>query len=166
MRALLPAGLLLLTACGPAPAPSGPPLHLIVSAALIDQIGSYQVALVPASEAADCNALRALCLAEQLQPAQLLPFVDDQGRTLRALLVGDKALAERQSKLRLTQLPEGVASALYVEGLDKSSQRRLVGNGCTPLPALAKGQDLPVTVKVSPLPAARVCTPVFLEPEP
>ncbi|MBX5481681.1 MAG: hypothetical protein IRZ16_07545 [Myxococcaceae bacterium] len=129
--------LCLFSGCGEAPVPGTGSVgfDVYVSAAAIDEIGGFQLALVKPGVFSDCTSITETCLKNQLSSTnQLVPVKDDQGNTVPALFVPNALTTSgpvRTQDTTLRDVPAGKDYFLIVEALSRQNPPRLLGASCT-----------------------------------
>lgn len=160
--ALLAFAALALSACGPAgESGDGFDIQLVVSRGLLDQISTFQIALVTQGASLDCVAVQKACLKDQVSDTRFVPLKDSAGVARKALRF-DISLTTGTPNTQdatLRDLPLGRDFALVVEALSKDAPPRLAGSSCNYVKELTAGTNPRVFAKIEMLPTPASCDP-------
>jgi hypothetical protein len=166
-RALLGLAMTALSACGPSAAGGdGLDLNLVVSRALLDDISSFQVALVTQGTSLDCVAVQKACIKDQVDASRFVPVKDSAGVTQKALrfdinLTPGAPGSPNTQDVSLKDLPLGRDYALVVEALSRETPPRLYGSSCNYVKELTAGTNNTVFAKIEILATPAACDPTL-----
>lgn len=162
-RSLL--GVLLLAACGPAPATEpGFDLELVVQRGLLDTISAFQVALVTnisTVEGGDCTVIRQNCIKAQVPASRFVPLKNPSTqKTQPALVVPINLMTgmPNTQDLSLTEVPPGRDYGLVIEAISKDGMR-LAGAECQFVQQLSAGSNPRVLMKIQQYNPPKMCDP-------
>lgn len=136
-------------------------LDLVVDKAVADQLGSFQVVVLPRGKTYDCAEVQKTCLRQQVQPNDPLVLSDGKGFEGRALrfpvnLSGVSATSQDVS----IEVPVGRDYALVIEAVSNDAPPRFLGSSCNYLPEVSASQNNPVIA--APMTLTSVdCNPTF-----
>ena len=156
---VLLAAFLAAVGCGAPPESSGERLglELVMEQAVADELGSFQVVVLPNGRSRRCVDLQRSCVQQQVKADEPLAIQDSTGKTGRALLFPMKLLDGVQELG--VNIPVGRDYVVIIEALSRTSPPRFLGSSCNYLEAVSSRNDpliaAPITL------AAVDCDPSF-----
>ncbi|WP_224370770.1 hypothetical protein [Hyalangium versicolor] len=161
--ALVSLALTLTVGCGdPSSSDSGSfGLDLLVDKAVADQLGSFQVVVLPNGRQRDCTELQKTCLKQQVKQDEPLMLKGTKGGEKRALLFQANLSGTSGTTQDVSfEAPVGRDYALIIEALSKETPARFLGSSCNYLPEVNAG--LNDKVLAAPMTLTTVdCDPTF-----
>ncbi|MFL5345174.1 MAG: hypothetical protein ACJ8AT_10290 [Hyalangium sp.] len=136
-------------------------LDLVVDKAVTDQLGAFQIVVLPNGKQYDCTEVQKTCLRQQVKPSDPLVLSDGKGFEGRALhfpvnLSGTGTTSQDVS----IEVPVGRDYALVIEALSNDAPPRFLGSSCNYLPEVSASQNNPVIA--APMTLTPVdCNPTF-----
>ena len=123
-------GALLQAGCGPASEEPGDRLGLEVfmSRAVADELGAFQIVVLPEGRSRRCADLQRTCLNQSVKSSEPLVIESAEGKTGRALIFPSQ-LSGGNQELGV-KMPVGRNYLLYIEALSRSTPPRLLGSSC------------------------------------
>jgi hypothetical protein len=153
---------LLLGCGGPSESDSQPlGMQLVLSQAVADELGAFQVVVLPNGASRSCADLQRSCLNQQVKATDPLVIADASGKTGRAL-VFPVNLSDAGSQKLDVNIPVGRDYVVVIEALSRSSPPRFLGSSCNYLNAVSSRNE-PFIAASIPL-AAVACNPTFASP--
>jgi hypothetical protein len=145
VRRLLPAVALVALGCGAGePGTGGFRFDLLVSRALADTVGEFQVALLQARLSPPCDELASTaapqCLAARgLSDGSFVHLYDSAGahRAIRFAFTSDATTTSGQALV--VRADVSVDDLVVIEGLSRDATPQLLGTSCTPLTRVDQG---------------------------
>ncbi len=168
MRRLAPALALLALGCGAAePGTGGFRFDLLVSRALADTVGEFQVALLQAQLSPGCTQLTSTaspqCLVDRALPAGAFVRLHDSAgahRAIRFPFTNDATTISGQALVVSADV--SVDDLVVIEGLSRDASPQLLGTSCTYLARVSQG--VTATLVANPMQAytpAAACNPTM-----
>jgi hypothetical protein len=149
-----------LLACGVPSSPSGPGLglELLIDRAVADDLGAFQVVVLPHGQSRRCADLQSTCLNKMVKSTEPLLLQGADGRQVHALHF-TAGLAGGAQQLQ-AQVPVGRDYVVIIEALSKASPPHFLGSSCNYLDAVSATHNepliaAPITLKDD------VCDPTF-----
>ncbi len=136
-------------------------LDLLVDKAVSDQLGAFQIVVLPNGKLYDCTEVQKTCLRQQVKPSDPLVLSDGKGTEGRALrfpvdLSGTGVTSQDVS----IEVPVGRDYALVIEALSKDTPPRFLGSSCNYLLEVSASHNNPVIA--APMTLTSVdCNPTF-----
>jgi hypothetical protein len=139
--ALLLLGALSVTACG------GPPearlaLDMSIEQAVADDVGTFQVVVLPEGRKRQCTELQRTCLNQQVDLGELLVLRSASGQEARALRFSAGLQGGTQDIA--VDVPVGRDYVLVIEALSKSSPPQFLGSSCNYVDTINATQNEPL----------------------
>lgn len=153
------AGTTLLLGCG-APSSSGRSLglELLLDRAVADELGSFQVVVLPQGQSRRCADLQSTCLNQQVKPTDALLLQGADGKQSHALrFTADLSGGAQQLQV---DVPVGRDYVVVIEAISKSSPSRFLGSSCNYLDAVSATHNDPLIAAPITL-TANACDPTF-----
>lgn len=164
----MPAIALLALGCGAGePGTGGFRFDLLVSRALADTVGEFQVAILQARLSPGCAELAPAaapqCLVDRALPAEAFVGLHDSEGTHRAIrfpFMNDATTVSGQALVVSADV--SVDDLVVIEGLSRDAPPQLLGTSCTPLARVSQG--VTATLVANPMQAytpAAACNPTM-----
>ncbi|WP_434389342.1 hypothetical protein [Melittangium boletus] len=156
-------GATLLLGCGGMEEPDSQPLgmRLVLSQAVADELGAFQVVVLPNGASRSCADLQRSCLNQQVKATEPLVIADSSGKTGRAL-VFPVQLGEGGTQKLDVNIPVGRDYAIVIEAVSRSSPPRFLGSSCNYLNAVSSRNEPFIAASIQL--AAVGCNPTFPSP--
>ena len=154
-------GATLAAGCGAEPSSSGVPLALdvMIDRAVADELGAFQVVVLPNGQARRCGELQRTCLNQQVKPEEALLLEGLDGKKARALrfTVG---LDRNGFQELAVDVPVGRDYVVVIEALSRASPPRFLGSSCNYLESVSAARNEPLIAAAITLTAVE-CDPTF-----
>ena len=160
----LPSSLVLLGAalalgCGAPSSGPGLAFELFVDRALVDELGAFQVVVLPNGRARNCAELQSTCLNQQVKADEPLLLSDRAGGKQARAVRFPAGLASGAQKVEI-DLPVGRNYVVVIEALSKATPPRFLGSSCNYLDSVSATNNDPLITAPITL-AATACDPTF-----
>ncbi|HEX8821430.1 MAG TPA: hypothetical protein VF794_16000 [Archangium sp.] len=158
---LLLLGTALAAGCGAAPSTSGVPLALdvMIDRAVLDELGAFQVVVLPDGQSRRCGELQRTCLNQHVKPDEALVLEDSNGKEARALRF--PAGLDRDGAQELAvDIPVGRDYVVIIEALSRTNPPRFLGSSCNYLETVSSTRNDPLIAAPISLVAVE-CDPTF-----
>ncbi|HSP77875.1 MAG TPA: hypothetical protein VLQ93_05075 [Myxococcaceae bacterium] len=146
-------------ACG------GPPssearlgLDVLLDRAVADELGAFQVVVLPAGRTRNCIELQRTCLSQQVEPQEPLMLRGPDGEEARVLRFPAKLEGGVQELA--VDVPVGRDYAVVIEALSGGSPPRFLGSSCNYLSAVNASGNEPLVAAAITLTGGE-CDPSF-----
>ena len=158
LRVLLGAAPLL--GCG---APSSTPgrglgLEMVIDRAVADELGAFQVVVLPNGQSRRCTDLQSTCLNQQVKSTEALLIQGADGKQAHALRF-PSSLSGGAQQLQVN-VPVGRDYVVVIEALSNASPPRFLGSSCNYLDSVSATHNDPLIAAPITL-AANACDPTF-----
>ena len=153
-------GATLAAGCGAEPSCPGASLGLdvLMDRAVADELGAFQVVVLPEGQSRRCAELQRTCLNQQVKANEPLVLQGPDGKKARALRF-EAGLSGGAQELAV-DIPVGRDYVVIIEALSRSSPPRFLGSSCNYLPEVSASQNNPVIA--APMTLTPVdCNPTF-----
>ncbi|WNG35867.1 hypothetical protein F0U61_20950 [Archangium violaceum] len=150
----------LVAGCGAEPASSGASLGLDVhiDRAVADELGAFQVVVLPEGRSRRCAELQLTCLNLQVKQDKALVLRGPDGKEGRALRF-EAGLAGGAQELAV-DIPVGRDYVVIIEALSRSTPPRFLGSSCNYLESVSATRNEPLIAAPITLTAGE-CDPTF-----
>ncbi|HEX5749802.1 MAG TPA: hypothetical protein VFZ09_26465 [Archangium sp.] len=156
---LLLLGTTLTAGCGAPPeSGNGFPLELTLSRAVADELGAFQVVVLPEGKSRRCGDLQRTCLNQQVKQDEALVLQGPDGNKARALRF--PAGLQSGAQELLVDIPVGRDYVVVIEALSRSNPPRFLGSSCNYLESVSAARNEPL-IAAAITPAAVECDPSF-----
>ncbi|HYO65731.1 MAG TPA: hypothetical protein VEU33_06575 [Archangium sp.] len=157
---LLLLGTTLAAGCGAEPPSSGNSLalELSLSRAVADELGAFQVVVLPEGKSRRCGDLQRTCLNQQVQQQEALVLQGPDGMKARALRF-PAGLRNGAQELAV-DVPVGRDYVVVIEALSRSHPPRFLGSSCNYLESVGAARNEPLIAAAITLTAVE-CDPSF-----
>ncbi len=137
-------GTTLAVGCGAEPPESGPRLGLEVTIdrAIADELGSFQVVVLPDGNSRRCGDIQRTCLSQQVKPDEALLLQGTDGKKTRALRF-DARLSGGAQEVAV-DIPVGRDYVVVIEALSRASPPRFLGSSCNFLESVSATRNEPL----------------------
>jgi hypothetical protein len=135
-------GATLASGCGAESSSSGVsiPLDVMIDRAVADELGAFQVVVLPNGQARRCGELQRTCLNQQVKPEEALVLEGLDGKKARALRF--PAGLDRSGAQELAvDVPVGRDYVLVIEALSRASPPRFLGSSCNYLESVSSTRN-------------------------
>jgi hypothetical protein len=134
-------GATLASGCGAEPSSSGVslPLDVMIDRAVADELGAFQVVVLPNGQARRCGDLQRTCLNQQVKPEEALLLEGLDGKKARALRF--TAGLDRGAQELAVDVPVGRDYVVVIEALSRSSPPRFLGSSCNYLESVSSTRN-------------------------
>ncbi len=151
---------LLAAGCGVEPPASGNRLGLdvLLDRAVADELGSFQVVVLPEGRSRRCGELQRTCLNQQVEPREALVIQGADGKKGRALRF-EAGLSGGAQELAV-DIPVGRDYVVFIEALSRSNPPRLLGSSCNYLESVSATGNEPLIAAPISL-TSGTCDPTF-----
>jgi hypothetical protein len=139
--ALLLLGALLASACG-APSEARLALDMSIEQAVADEVGTFQVVVLPEGRSRQCTELQRTCLNQQLDLDNLLLLRSASGQEARALRFSANLQGGTQDIA--VEVPVGRDYLLVIEALSRTSPPQFLGSSCNYVDTVNATQNEPL----------------------
>ncbi len=153
-------GATLATGCGAEPSPSEARLGLdvLIDRAVADELGAFQVVVLPEGRSRRCGDLQRSCLNQQVKPEEALLLQGPDGKKARALRF-DAGLRSGAQELAV-DIPVGRDYVVVIEALSRSNPPRFLGSSCNYLESVSATRNEPLIASAISLTRGE-CDPTF-----
>ncbi|HLM48855.1 MAG TPA: hypothetical protein VK458_33655 [Myxococcaceae bacterium] len=134
-------GATLAAGCGAEPPSSGNRLglELSISRAVADELGAFQVVVLPNGQSRRCGDLQRTCLNQQVRPEEALVLEGPDGKKARG--VRFTAGLDRGAQELAVDIPVGRDYVVIIEALSRSSPPRFLGSSCNYLESVSSTRN-------------------------
>jgi hypothetical protein len=155
---LLLLGTTLAAGCGAEPPSSGNSLalELSISRAVADELGAFQVVVLPEGKSRRCSDLQRACVNQQVKQEEALVLQGPDGTKARALRF-PAGLRSGAQELAV-DIPVGRDYVVIIEALSRSNPPRFLGSSCNYLESVSAARNEPLIA------TAITLTPVECDP--
>lgn len=153
-------GATLAAGCGAGPPSSGNrlALELSISRAVADELGAFQVVVLPEGQSRRCGDLQRTCLNQQVEPEEALVLQGPDGTKARALRF--EAGLQGGAQELAVDIPVGRDYVVVIEALSRSNPPRFLGSSCNYLESVSATRNEPLIAAAITLTAGE-CDPTF-----
>ena len=155
---LLLLGATLALGCGAPSAGPGLGLDIYLSRAVADELGAFQVVVLPDGRSRKCAELQSTCLNQQIKSTDALLIQGPDGKEVRAARFPVNLTSSAQ-QLEL-DVPVGRDYVVVIEALSRSSPPRFLGSSCNYLETVSATHNDPLIATPITL-AANSCDPTI-----
>jgi hypothetical protein len=156
-------GATLAAGCGAEPSSSGTRLGLdvLIDRAVADELGAFQVVVLPEGQSRVCAELQRTCLNQQVKADEPLLLQGPDGKKARALRfeAGLSGGAGGSQELAV-DIPVGRDYVVIIEALSRSSPPRFLGSSCNYLESVSASRNDPLIAAPITLTGGE-CDPTF-----
>ncbi len=153
-------GAALALGCGAPPSGANLGFELFVERAVVDELGAFQVVVLPGGRARRCADLQSTCLNQQVKGDEpLLLGSGTGGKQVRAVRFA-AGLTSGAQQLEL-DVPVGRDYVVVIEALSKSSPPRFLGSSCNYLESVSATRNEPLIAAPITLATSNTCDPTF-----
>jgi hypothetical protein len=134
-------GATLAAGCGAEPPTSGPRLGLEVTIdrAIADELGAFQVVVLPEGKSRRCGDIQRTCLTQQFKPEDALLLEGADGKKARALRFNAGLSGGAQEVA--VDIPVGRDYVVVIEALSRANPPRFLGSSCNYLDSVSATQN-------------------------
>lgn len=159
-RLLALLGATLAAGCGAEPPSSGARLGLdvLIDRAVADELGAFQVVVLPEGQSRRCAELQRTCLNQQVEADEPLLLQGPDGEKARALRF-EAGLSGGAQELAV-DIPVGRDYVVVIEALSRSSPPRFLGSSCNYLESVSASRNAPLIAAPITLTGGE-CDPTF-----
>ncbi|MCY1079848.1 hypothetical protein [Archangium lansingense] len=153
-------GATLAAGCGAEPSSSGNRLglELTISRAVADELGAFQVVVLPEGQSRRCGDIQRTCLNQQVKPQEALVIQGPNGTKARALRF--EAGLQGGAQELTVDIPVGRDYVVVIEALSRSNPPRFLGSSCNYLESVSATRNEPLIAAAITLTAVE-CDPTF-----
>ncbi|QRO01058.1 hypothetical protein JRI60_19485 [Archangium violaceum] len=153
-------GATLAAGCGAEPPSSGARLGLdvLIDRAVADELGAFQVVVLPEGRSRRCGDLQRSCLNQQVEQEEALVLQGPDGKKARALRF-DVGLQGGAQELTV-DIPVGRDYVVVIEALSRSNPPRFLGSSCNYLESVSATRNEPLIAAAISLTNGE-CDPTF-----
>ena len=146
--------------CGAEPASSGASLGLdvYIDRAVADELGAFQVVVLPEGQSRRCAELQRTCLNQQVKEDEALVLQGPDGKKGRALRF-EAGISGGAQELAV-DIPVGRDYVVLIEALSRSTPPRFLGSSCNYLESVSATRNEPLIAAPITLTAGE-CDPTF-----
>lgn len=157
---LLLLGATLAAGCGAEPPSSGNSLalELSISRAVADDLGAFQVVVLPEGKSRRCADIQRTCLNQQVQQQEALVLQGPDGKKGRALRF--PAGLQSGAQELAVDIPVGRDYVVVIEALSRSNPPRFLGSSCNYLESVSAARNEPLIAAAITLTEV-ACDPTF-----
>ncbi|HEX8441962.1 hypothetical protein [Archangium sp.] len=138
-------GATLAAGCGAEPSTSGPRLGLevTINRAIADELGAFQVVVLPEGKSRRCGDIQRSCLAQQVKPDEALLLEGADGKKARALRF-NAGLNSNGAQEVAVDIPVGRDYVVVIEALSRANPPRFLGSSCNYLESVSGTRNEPL----------------------
>ncbi|PTL82435.1 hypothetical protein [Vitiosangium sp. GDMCC 1.1324] len=153
-------GTALAAGCGAESSSSGTSLglDLLIDRAVADELGAFQVVVLPKGQSRRCAELQRTCLNQQVNPNEALVIQGPDGKKGRALRF-NAGLSGGAQEL-VVDIPVGRDYVVVIEALSRSTPTHFLGSSCNYLESVSATRNEPLIAASITL-AASECDPTI-----
>jgi hypothetical protein len=156
---LLLLGATLAAGCGAGPSSGNSlSLELSLSQTVADELGAFQVVVLPGGQSRRCGDLQRTCLNQQVKPEEALVLQGPDGTKARALRF--EAGLQGGAQELTVDIPVGRDYVVVIEALSRSNPPRFLGSSCNYLESVSATRNEPLIAAAITLTAVE-CDPTF-----
>jgi hypothetical protein len=133
-------------------------VDLVMSQAVADEVGTFQLVVLPDGRQRVCTDIQKLCLRQQVKQDEALVLSDGQGAKGRALRFPANLTGSAQDVS--IEVPVGRDYVLVIEAISRAAPPRFLGSSCNYLPEVNASRNDPVLAAPMTLNAVD-CDPTF-----
>lgn len=154
-------GATLAAGCGAEPSSSGASLGLdvLIDRAVADELGAFQVVVLPEGQSRRCAELQRTCLNQQVKADEPLVLQGPDGRKARALRF-EAGLSSSNAQELAVDIPVGRDYVVIIEALSRTSPPRFLGSSCNYLESVSASRNDPLIAAPITLTGGE-CDPTF-----
>ncbi len=137
-------GATLAAGCGAGPSSSANSLglELSISRAVADELGAFQVVVLPEGKSRRCGDIQRTCLNQQVKAEEALVLQGPDGAKARALRFEARLRGEAQELA--VDIPVGRDYVVVIEALSRANPPRFLGSSCNYLDSVSATRNEPL----------------------